>query len=89
MSARPRGPATLAAVGALCVILLMSSALRTPSQAPVLEWPVYGGPGQTRDSPLNQINRSNVRHLQVAWAYDAGEQGGLTGYIVSCSRREV
>jgi quinoprotein glucose dehydrogenase len=58
-------------------MLLLWSATRTRSQSDVSEWPVYGGPGQTRYSPLNQINRSNVRNLQVAWTYDAGEQGGL------------
>ena len=77
MSGRTRGRATMASVGALCVTLLLWSATRTHSQAAGSEWPVYGGPGQTRYSPLNQINRSNVRSLQVAWTYDAGEQGGL------------
>ena len=77
MSGRTRGRATTASVGALCVMLLLWSATRTRSQTEVSEWPVYGGPGQTRYSPLNQINRSNVRNLQVAWTYDAGEQGGL------------
>ena len=38
---------------------------------------MYGGPGQTRYSPLNQIKRSNVRQLTVAWTFDTGEQGGL------------
>ena len=41
-------------------------------------WPSYGGgPEQIRYSRLSQINRSNVRQLQVAWTYDAGEEGGL------------
>src|SRR5688572_29179201 len=32
------------------------------------QWPTYGGdPGSTKYSPLDQINRSNVRQLQVAW----------------------
>jgi len=42
------------------------------------DWPVYGGTeGNTHSSPLAQINRQNVKSLQVAWAYDSGEQGGL------------
>ena len=77
MSARTRGRAATASVAAVCVVLLLWSAARTRSQASVSEWPVYGGPGQTRYSLLNQINRSNVRNLQVAWTYDSGEQGGL------------
>jgi glucose dehydrogenase len=37
------------------------------------DWPVYGGPGQTRYSPLKQINRSNVARLRVAWTYDTAD----------------
>jgi quinoprotein glucose dehydrogenase len=41
-------------------------------------WPVYGGgPDQIRYSRLDQINRSNVRQLAVAWTFDSGETGGL------------
>ena len=41
-------------------------------------WPSYGGgPEQIRYSSLTQINRSNVRQLEVAWTYDSGETGGL------------
>jgi quinoprotein glucose dehydrogenase len=41
-------------------------------------WPAYGGgPESTRYSPLDQINRQNVRRLEVAWTYDSGEEGGL------------
>ena len=36
-------------------------------------WPTYAGAeGGTRYSPLNQINRSNVEDLEVAWVYNAG-----------------
>jgi len=42
------------------------------------DWPVYGGaPGNTHYSPLAQINRENVRNLQLAWSFDSGEKGGL------------
>src|SRR5437762_13822492 len=38
--------------------------------APNGEWPVFGGDGgSTRYSPLDQINRDNVRNLQVAWTF--------------------
>lgn len=41
-------------------------------------WPAYGGgPDQIRHSRLDQINRSNVRRLEIAWTYDSGETGGL------------
>jgi quinoprotein glucose dehydrogenase len=42
------------------------------------DWPVYGGSAaSTHYSPLAQINRGNVKKLQVAWTFDSGEQGGL------------
>jgi len=38
------------------------------------EWPSYGGnPENTHFSALNQINRDNVKQLQVAWTYDTGD----------------
>ena len=41
-------------------------------------WPVYGGQlAQDHYSPLAQINRSNVKDLQVAWTFDTGETGGF------------
>jgi len=42
------------------------------------DWPVTGGqPVGDRYSPLAQINRSNVKDLQVAWQFDTGEQGQI------------
>ena len=62
-------------------------------------WPAYGGgPAQVRWSPLRQIDRTNVRELQVAWTYDSGETGGLqtnpivvgdTMYVVTPKHRVV
>jgi quinoprotein glucose dehydrogenase len=41
-------------------------------------WAGYGGgPEQMRYSSLQQITRTNVKQLQVAWTYDSGETGGL------------
>src|SRR4051812_17543986 len=41
------------------------------------EWISYGlTPGETRYSPLNQINTSNVSRLGLAWSYDIGTGGG-------------
>jgi len=43
-----------------------------------IDWPVYGGQlAQDHYSPLAQINRTNVKNLQVAWTYDTGEKGGI------------
>ena len=45
---------------------------------PSQDWPVWGGsPENQHYSSLAQINRSNVKRLQVAWTYDTGEKGGL------------
>src|SRR5712691_9117551 len=39
------------------------------------EWRVYGGDnGSTRYSPLDQINRSNVHRLKVAWVFHTGDK---------------
>jgi quinoprotein glucose dehydrogenase len=41
------------------------------------DWPAYGGgPDSIRHSVLTQIDRTNVRELQVAWTYDAADGGG-------------
>ncbi len=41
------------------------------------EWLRYGlTPGETRYSPLNQINAANVSRLGLAWSYDVGDGGG-------------
>jgi quinoprotein glucose dehydrogenase len=42
--------------------------------SPSRDWPVTGGdPGNTRYSPLDQINRGNVARLRVAWTYHTGD----------------
>jgi quinoprotein glucose dehydrogenase len=42
------------------------------------DWAVYGGAAEnTHYSSLTQINRGNVKQLQVAWSFDTGEPGGL------------
>ena len=43
-----------------------------------VDWSAYGGgPLNDHYSTLSQINRANVRDLQVAWSFDTGEEGGL------------
>ncbi len=55
-----------------------SAQARQQSESPT-EWSSYGGgPDGIRYSSLNQINRSNVTQLQVAWTYDSGEGPGGT-----------
>ena len=41
------------------------------------EWLAYGlTPGETRYSPLKQIDTTNVSRLGLAWSYDVGLGGG-------------
>jgi quinoprotein glucose dehydrogenase len=48
--------------------------LTIPSGGPIADWPAYGrDPGGSRYSPLTQITRENVRHLQIAWTYRTGD----------------
>ncbi len=42
------------------------------------DWAVWGGGSENSHySPLAQINRANVKQLEVAWSFDTGEEGGL------------
>jgi glucose dehydrogenase len=39
-------------------------------------WPAYlGGPGSEQYSWLTQINKNNVKNLEVVWTYPTGEKG--------------
>jgi quinoprotein glucose dehydrogenase len=41
---------------------------------PIAGWPEYGGTkGGMRYSPLTQISRENVTHLEPAWVYRSGD----------------
>ncbi len=41
------------------------------------EWLTYGlTPGETRFSPLKQIDAANVKRLGLAWSYEVGDGGG-------------
>jgi quinoprotein glucose dehydrogenase len=42
------------------------------------DWPVYGGNANGNHfSALTQVNRENVKQLQIAWRMDVGAEGGL------------
>jgi quinoprotein glucose dehydrogenase len=91
---RPYRPAGLA-------VLFSAAASVFAAAAPPADtdWPVYlGNPGRTLYSRLDQINRSNVGGLTVAWTYETGEKaeyqannlvvGGIL-YTATPSRRVV
>ncbi len=50
----------------------------TPATNSYRNWAGYGGgPEQIRYSSLNQINKANVKQLEVAWTFDTGEPGAI------------
>lgn len=69
------------AIGAVMTACIFSSPRMLPYDSPSANvppvntrWPQYGNtPGGLRYAPLDQINRSNVEDLEVAWVYQAGE----------------
>jgi len=53
---------------------LLKNAAKTASDG---DWLSYGlTPGETRFSPLKQIDASNVKRLGLVWSYEVGEGGG-------------
>src|SRR6266545_1472242 len=55
-------------------IALLLLAAGCATQEPNTDWRVTGGdPGNTRFSPLDQINTTNVAQLRVAWVYHTGD----------------
>jgi glucose dehydrogenase len=56
----------------------VSSSVSSNNGTDQKSWPVYGGQlAQDHYSSLAQINRFNVKDLQVAWTFDTGETGGF------------
>jgi quinoprotein glucose dehydrogenase len=59
----------------LCFAAVLAVAQKKPA---TYDWPIYGGtPENNHYSRLTQINRQNVKQLQIAWTYDTEESGGL------------
>lgn len=75
--------AVFVVIVALCVAGCASAQMRSAGGNPSkptanVDWPVYGGHAAgDHYSALSQINRKNVRNLQLAWKFDAEEEGGL------------
>ena len=60
------------------MVLAAAAAALVHSRAQTANWGTYGAhPSGDHYSALNQINRSNVRSLKVAWTFQAGQSGGL------------
>jgi quinoprotein glucose dehydrogenase len=65
------------------------ASLRSDQQSaadPTREWRVYGGnPAGTHYSPLDQINRTNVHKLKVAWTYHTGDSRLKPATTIECN----
>lgn len=60
------------------LLVLVTAGLGSSGKKNDRDWPMYGGtPENNHFSPLKQINRKNVKHLQIAWTFDTEEGGGL------------
>ena len=58
-------------------LFVLSIIIGCSSPGPNTDWRVAGGdPGNTRFSPLDQINTTNVAQLQVAWTFHTGDGPG-------------
>ena len=69
---------TLLAFLVPAVLLLSANSEKNPAVPEMYDWPVYGGaPDNIHYSSLTQINRRNVKQLEMAWSFDTGERGGL------------
>ncbi|MCH2613405.1 MAG: PQQ-binding-like beta-propeller repeat protein [Opitutales bacterium] len=71
-----RIPSTLSIVAiSLIAGLLATSCKKADPHGSGADWAYYlGHPSSSQYSTLDQINRSNVGQLEVAWSYDTGEQ---------------
>ena len=61
---------------AFCLFPRRATSQSKPSSGAEAGWPTYGNdPGGTRYSPAQQINRTNVSQLKLAWTFRTGALG--------------
>lgn len=69
--------AILLLAGPLALAQAVDDQMLATAGADGAQWPSYGlAPGETRYSPLAQINRANVGRLGPAWSFEVGAGGG-------------
>src|SRR3989440_10116001 len=60
----------------IVLVAMLATSATGQSGAPNGEWRTYGGDlGNTRYSPLDQINASNFKNLEVAWRFKTDNLG--------------
>ena len=78
MRTRTPRPRIVAALSAIALTALSTFFSAQPPRATQHDWPVSNGDAAADHySTLAQINRQNVKDLQVAWTFDTGEGGGV------------
>src|ERR1700691_6145092 len=76
IQAIPKPPSVLPTLFALFLFGFTRPPLDAQSGAKNGEWTTYGGDlGNTRYSPLDQINADNFNKLQIAWRFKPDHQG--------------
>jgi len=66
----------------LAVLLSIASCTAPSPSTPAVDWRVAGGePGNSRYSPLDQIDTTNVAQLRVAWVYHTNDSPPSGGEI--------
>ncbi|GAC1628122.1 MAG: hypothetical protein PVS2B2_23280 [Candidatus Acidiferrum sp.] len=73
-------PAGMIAIAAMSLLVhgIKTSGQGKAASQQQRDWPTYGGAVENNHySNLAQINRSNVKKLEVVWNFDTGEEGGL------------
>lgn len=59
---------------------------RTRELVTGIDWPVYqGGKHSNQYSPLDQINKENVKDLQVAWEFHTGDKDNKSNTQIQCN----
>src|ERR1700742_3336308 len=65
----------------IVVLMQVPSAIAQQDTGASRDWiAIGGGPGSLHYSKLNQINRENVKNLQVAWTFDTGDGDNRTDF---------
>jgi quinoprotein glucose dehydrogenase len=76
-----RSPRAVAASAALLLALAIAHSASTPPKPPYTTWSDYGGSADSMQySALKQINRTNVKRIELAWSYLAAGPSGRFGF---------
>lgn len=77
-------PVGAAGVAALSILAMYGAVGKSGSRKYLnVDWATYeANQGANHYSPLTQINRSNVKDLQVAWTYDIGEAVSIDNPLI-------